>query len=333
MKQRFPFTSFPNGWFRIAYSHELPLEGVKPLSYFGKNLVLFRTKQGSPHVLDAYCPHLGANLGYGGRVEGETIKCPFHGWCFNKYGKCTDVPYANRSLPNVQIPTWHVREINGLIFLYYHAQGEAPTWELPQIPELTSREWTQLKQGSQCQINSHVQELHEQVVDIAHFPTVHSDHSTKSQGSEIDGSIWKQYLLSQQALKIATLNLQIETKIEIILYGLGYSLQRYCISGIGKLEFILLFLTTPVNEEELEIHMLISIKSLFSKTITSALTPLLVKTLENEVKKDFPIWKNKLYRTHPILCEGDGEIMRYRYWASQFYSELIEISRGSNTIL
>ncbi|WP_414573934.1 hypothetical protein [Nostoc sp. CCY 9925] len=184
------------------------------------------------------------------------------------------------------------------------------------------KEWTQLKQGSQCQINSHVQELHEQVVDIAHFPTVHSDHSTKSQGSEIDGSVWKQRLLSRQALEVAKLNLQIETQIEIILYGLGYSLQRYCISGIGQLQFILLFLTTPVDEEYLEIHMLISVKSFFTKTIASALTPLLLKVLKDEVEKDFPIWKNKLYRTHPILCDGDGEITRYRYWASQFYSEL-----------
>ncbi len=46
-------------------------------------------------VMDAYCPHLGGNLGAGGRVIGNCIECPFHGWQFDgETGKCTVIPYA-----------------------------------------------------------------------------------------------------------------------------------------------------------------------------------------------------------------------------------------------
>ncbi len=39
---RFPFPRYPDGWFQVAYSSELPPGGVMPLKYFGKDLVLFR---------------------------------------------------------------------------------------------------------------------------------------------------------------------------------------------------------------------------------------------------------------------------------------------------
>ena len=68
---RFPFSRYPNGWFQIAYSDELEKGQVVPLRYFGKDLVLFRTEGGEAQLLDAYCPHLGAHLGHGGKVQGE----------------------------------------------------------------------------------------------------------------------------------------------------------------------------------------------------------------------------------------------------------------------
>lgn len=56
---------------------------------------MFRAQSGKAHVVDAYCPHLGANLAVGGRVLGDCIECPFHGWQFQgSDGKCVKVPYA-----------------------------------------------------------------------------------------------------------------------------------------------------------------------------------------------------------------------------------------------
>ena len=63
----------------------------------GMNLALFRSEKGVAYVTDAYCPHLGANLGVGGRVVGECIECPFHGWMFQgSDGKCSYSPYTDK---------------------------------------------------------------------------------------------------------------------------------------------------------------------------------------------------------------------------------------------
>ena len=101
-KSRFPFPRYPNGWFQVAYSDELPAGGVMPLEYFGKHLVLYRGEDGQAFVLDAYCPHLGAHLGYGGKVVGNCIKCPFHSWKFDGTGQCVEVPYSRGQVGAVQ---------------------------------------------------------------------------------------------------------------------------------------------------------------------------------------------------------------------------------------
>ena len=63
------YAGYPRGWFVIQFSDELPPGAVKPLKYFGKDLVLFRTESGEPTILDAFCPHMGAHLGHGGKVR------------------------------------------------------------------------------------------------------------------------------------------------------------------------------------------------------------------------------------------------------------------------
>ena len=53
----------PNGWFALEWSRDLHIGDVKPIEYFGEELVLFRTRSGEARVLDPFCPHLGAHLG------------------------------------------------------------------------------------------------------------------------------------------------------------------------------------------------------------------------------------------------------------------------------
>jgi phenylpropionate dioxygenase-like ring-hydroxylating dioxygenase large terminal subunit len=68
---RFPFPRYPRGWFQVAYGDNILRGQVQPLRYFGKDVVLFRTSAGVLTVLDAHCPHMGAHLGYGGKLQDE----------------------------------------------------------------------------------------------------------------------------------------------------------------------------------------------------------------------------------------------------------------------
>ena len=68
MTRRFPFPH-PFGWFQVAYPDDLAPGEVTAMRYWSTDLVLWRDEDGEFHLQDAYCPHLGAHLGVGGKVQ------------------------------------------------------------------------------------------------------------------------------------------------------------------------------------------------------------------------------------------------------------------------
>ena len=114
---------YPYGWFMACYSDELAIGEVKPLQYFGRDLVLWRGEDGQPRLIDAYCRHLGAHMGYGGKVDGNNLVCPFHAWAYNEQGCVTDVPYAKRLPPSATKPPatqYKTCEENKAVWFWYH---------------------------------------------------------------------------------------------------------------------------------------------------------------------------------------------------------------------
>ena len=74
----------PNAWFRVLDSSDVAPGEVKEAEVAGQQFAVFRgADDHKVHVLDAYCPHLGAHFAHGGSVVGNTLKCPFHNWQFN----------------------------------------------------------------------------------------------------------------------------------------------------------------------------------------------------------------------------------------------------------
>ena len=133
---------YPNSWYEVMRSEELPIGGVKAVSMIGQQLAVFRGESGQVSVMDAYCPHLGAHLGVGGIVRGDCIECPFHGWQYNgETGQCVKVPYASK-VPNfVKVKVWPSMEYNGIILVWYDAEGRDPKYTPDEIPEINSGRW------------------------------------------------------------------------------------------------------------------------------------------------------------------------------------------------
>lgn len=81
-----------SSWVKIATADALQgPRPVAPVTAFGQKLVLFRDEEGELGLIGRYCPHRGADLCYG-RHENNGIRCPFHGWHFDRSGQCTEQP-------------------------------------------------------------------------------------------------------------------------------------------------------------------------------------------------------------------------------------------------
>ena len=109
---------YPNGWYVVALSNDLPVGGVKQVTCVGRELAVFRGEDGVAAVLDAYCPHLGANLAAGGTVEGNSLACPFHGWQFNKEGVCVKIPYCDHIPAGASVKKYTVLERNQQVMMW-----------------------------------------------------------------------------------------------------------------------------------------------------------------------------------------------------------------------
>ncbi|HVW32462.1 MAG TPA: Rieske 2Fe-2S domain-containing protein [Acidimicrobiia bacterium] len=167
-----PYRTFPTGWFQLAWRDEIEPGRAVPLTRFGEELVAFRGESGELHVFDAYCPHFGAHLGYGGCVEGDDIVCPFHQWRFGPDGRVTDIPYSQRRQTANRLRPWPVVEVETFVFVWYDAQSRPPLWD-PPPPNMTGRSVYPGRRLRYDDLRMHPQMMIENACDAAHFKSVH----------------------------------------------------------------------------------------------------------------------------------------------------------------
>ncbi|MEM8606702.1 MAG: Rieske 2Fe-2S domain-containing protein [Myxococcota bacterium] len=316
-ERNFP-TRLPSGWFQIGYSDEVGPGDVKPLKYFGTDLVMFRTESGELSVLDAFCPHLGAHLGHGGTVKGDEIECPFHAWRFGADGRCTGVPYATHQPRKAALKRWHVHEVANLIMCWYHADGESPNWEIPdEIPEWGTRdgvrndEWTEWETAD-WQVNSCSLEMAENAVDAAHFRYLHGTTNLPASEATFDGPVQRVF----SATGMETPRGPVDGSVESLSYGFGMGVVRFK----GLAETLNIGCTTPIDHDHVHLRFNFSVKKLGGADITRGVGAAFVREVKRQVEQDIPIWENKVHLPKPLLCDGDGPIASYRRWAAQFYA-------------
>ena len=269
--------------------------------------MLFRTEGGEVALLDAFCPHLGAHLGHGGVVDGDRIRCPFHAWEFDGQGACRNVPYAKKIPPKAKVAPWHCVERNQIIWAWHHSQGAAPTWEIPEVAEVSSDDWTALERHSWT-VRTHNQEIGENAVDRAHFRYVHGTTNVPESELKLDGHIRR----AVQHVHMSTPRGEVKGQIEVEAHGMGCTITRFT----GICETVLLLSHTPIDGG--------SVDSRFSFTQREAdqgsgVAAGVIKEVVRQMDQDIPIWEHKKYLPKPMLCDGDGPIPEYRKWASQFY--------------
>jgi 5,5'-dehydrodivanillate O-demethylase len=120
-------------WHPIHRAEELRAGQAKPIEIMSEHFTLYRGKTGMPHVVDFRCPHRGTQLS-AGWIEGDSIRCMYHGWLFNQSGQCTDQPAEEKSFAGkIRIRSYPTREYLGLIFAYF-GEGAAPPF--PVYPHM-----------------------------------------------------------------------------------------------------------------------------------------------------------------------------------------------------
>jgi 5,5'-dehydrodivanillate O-demethylase len=119
-------------WYPVAFIRELDELPVKKVRLLGEDFALFRTPDGDYGIVAERCPHRGASLAYG-YIEGEGLRCGYHGWKFDTEGTLVDIMAEPDSSPKFReqcgVKAGRAQALGGMVWAWV-GEGEAP--ELPR---------------------------------------------------------------------------------------------------------------------------------------------------------------------------------------------------------
>lgn len=333
-----PFTWKVTGWFMIGWSPEFPADGTKALHYFGEDMVAYRDDAGTLHVLEAHCKHLGAHLGHGGKVVGDCVECPFHGWRWGPDGSNTYIPYQpERPNRGLSLRVYPVAEQYGCVFLWYHPDGAAPLWEIPDIfwkfpqfetdPDAYYRPYPEFSRFAERE-PVHPQIVAENGPDSAHFRYVHGATVTPVclEWEAVDEE-WR-FLTGWPDARSDDPD-RMALRIHSHFSGLGFAMSAF----EGSSNHRLIFACTPVDDEQSNLFY-----SIWWPKVAGETSDIPPDEVRRRVEKqylitvfdDLEIWRYQKYIEKPSLSKIDAKpYMAMRKWATQFYHVTPETSAVS----
>jgi 5,5'-dehydrodivanillate O-demethylase len=168
-------------WQPVLHADQLRPRRTRLIRVMGEDFTLYRGEDGVARLTQPRCPHRGMLLS-AGTVEGEGIRCLYHGWKFGGDGRCVEQPAEPKPFcQKIALRTYPTREYLGLVFAYL-GEGEPPAF--PRLPSLEEA-------GVFTHTDSYVRPCSffnnlENVPDISHLAYTHA-HVTDTWDNYADG--------------------------------------------------------------------------------------------------------------------------------------------------
>jgi 5,5'-dehydrodivanillate O-demethylase len=162
-------------WQPVYVADKLPAGRIVPIRILSEDLALYRGTSGVAHIITNECPHRLTKL-HIGWIEGETVRCRYHGWRFDDSGQCVEQPaepnpFCERVKKLASYPT---HEAHGLIFAYF-GEGAPPAFRpLPGLEEGVKEGWTLSPSAEMIPCNYF--QSAENIMDDVHVNFAHRDH-------------------------------------------------------------------------------------------------------------------------------------------------------------
>ncbi len=160
-----------NAWYVAAFAAEIAPGKALGRKFLNKAVVLFRTEAGEIAALEDRCSHRAMPLS-AGLVEGNIIRCCYHGVEFDGRGVCTRIPNQNRIPAAANVRHYPVVEKDHVIWIWMGVPELANPDDIIDSPEHNDPQW------SWRPYNFHVkadwQLLIDNIMDLTHVPYIHA---------------------------------------------------------------------------------------------------------------------------------------------------------------
>jgi phenylpropionate dioxygenase-like ring-hydroxylating dioxygenase large terminal subunit len=255
-------------------------------------------------------------MGYGGRVQGNDLECPFHAWQYNAHGAVTQIPYARTIPPQAKrddcVRSWRVTEANGFVYVWYHPENAPPKFAVDVLPEVGSPDWTPYKRFEWRVFNS-ISNMHDNGLDMAHFMYVHRVAAFPQSEITIDG-----YRMSAVSrAKMGTPRGEVDGAIVSRNSSPGQGSVRFQ----GICETMLVSAITPVKADELHVRFAFTQPKAEAEGPMAGLARALVRDICKQLDQDKTIWDRQRDEPEPLMCDGDGPVPLARERFAMFLSD------------
>lgn len=315
---------FPRGWFMIADASEVT-QTPQGIRFFGRDMVLYRGKSGRPVLLDAFCPHMRVHIARnttsyivkdGEQIEGDSIRCPGHGWRFTPEGQCDDIPYSTHGVPKAAcIKSFTVREKAGCIWMWHDVEDGKPDYDLPEFAEWDMTGWVRWRIDPLGTLPIHPQEIVDNMADYAHFVPVHGSRDVVYFENEFrDHVIMQRFGAGHRTLVDGSGLLETDTWYT----GPGILLSKM----EGQYPSVIMICHTPVEDGEVRVWYALMVK--VSETEPNDAGISMARSYQDTAldafAQDFELWKFKEPALSIMQVPDDGPFHKERIWYKQFYN-------------
>jgi phenylpropionate dioxygenase-like ring-hydroxylating dioxygenase large terminal subunit len=179
-----------NCWYVAAWDHELIDGRLLARTLLDKPVVLFKGESGRPVALDDRCCHRGALLS-NGRVEGDCVRCMYHGLKFDASGKCVQIPGQENIPPKLGVRSYPVVERDRLVWIWMGDPAKADPAKILDFQYLRDTGWR--GHPGYMHYDSNYLLIVDNLADFAHLAFVHTktlggseEYAFKSKPTAID---------------------------------------------------------------------------------------------------------------------------------------------------
>jgi phenylpropionate dioxygenase-like ring-hydroxylating dioxygenase large terminal subunit len=129
-----------NCWYVAALDHELIDGKLLSRTLLGEHVLLYRGDSGKVVALSDRCPHRGALLSMG-RLEGDSVRCMYHGIKYDGSGKCVQIPGQDMIPPKLRVRSYPVIESGQFIWAWMGDPAKADPAQVVDLPYLNDPNW------------------------------------------------------------------------------------------------------------------------------------------------------------------------------------------------
>jgi 3-ketosteroid 9alpha-monooxygenase subunit A len=313
--------TFPRGWFIVAESSELD-KGPMAVRFFGQDLALYRGESGKPVLLDAYCAHMGTHLTAstsamivknGLQIEGDSIRCPYHGWRYNAEGDVDDIPYFDGPCPkSASIRSYPVVDNMGCVMAWFDPDDREPDYAAPFLKEWDDPQWVNWQLDHLGELSIHPQEILDNMADVRHLGPTHGAPS-----EYFENELKDHICIQRQGGPMQLYDTYLYTTTWYT--GPGILLSKQVFAGNVIFELIA---NTPVDDGVVKCwHGILFRGSEGGATDADRAAAQAAQAGALEAfGADFNVWKYKRPALKIMQLKTDGPFRTNRKWYSQFYA-------------